>query len=540
MQFSKKFRFLAASVLALQLTIPTLASAEETPVDEIAPSWISQVDYVALGDSLAHGMNEVGEIGLGYTDFIAQTLKKEGFITSYTKDFAYSGYTTKNVLDDLKVDVEKPITGFGYKSEKATIRTSIKDAEIVTLTVGANDLLPLLQEATATGINMETILKASTEAMTNYASILAEIKKLNSKVEIYVMGYYNSFPYYEATLQTQFKVLLGIMNNSIKTTAEKAGAIFVPTADIVEKNVAGYLPNPENIHLSEAGYQAVANEAFLPIIKNSKLWALTSALHVTQEDTTTAHVKWTAATDNVGVTKYNIYVNNELLDTIDAEETEITLKGLAENTAYTVVVKAVDAAGNESVQSPSTTLTTGGTKIFTDTENHWAYPYIQKAAATGIMKGYDDGTFKPEIAVTRAQAAAILVRSLGLTTVEKAPFTDIHHYDAKTQEEIAAAYAFGLVKGSNGKFNPSQPVTRAQLALMINRAYELKTQQSYVVKGDMPFTDIATYNEETKRAIAMLYEFGIVTGSNGEFSPADSTKRSHAAKILVSFGELLH
>lgn len=539
MQFSKKFRFLAASVLALQLTIPTLASAEEMLVDEIAPSWISQVDYVALGDSLAHGMNEVGGIGLGYTDFIAQTLKKEGFITSYTKDFAYSGYTTKNVLDDLKVDVEKPITGFGYKSEKATIRSSIKDAEIVTLTVGANDLLPLLQEAIATGINMETILKASTEAMTNYASILAEIKKLNPKVEIYVMGYYNSFPYYEATLQTQFKALLGIMNNSIKTTAEKAGAIFVPTADIVEKNVAGYLPNPENIHLSEAGYQAVANEAFLPIIKNSKLWALTSALHVTQEDTTTAHVKWTAATDNVGVTKYNIYVNNELLDTIDAEETEITLKGLAENTAYTVVVKAVDAAGNESVQSPSTTFTTGGTKIFTDTENHWAYPYIQKAAATGIMKGYDDGTFKPEIAVTRAQAAAILVRSLGLTTVEKAPFTDIHHYDAKTQEEIAAAYAFGLVKGSNGKFNPSQPVTRAQLALMINRAYELKTQQSYVVKGDMPFTDIATYNEETKRAIAMLYEFGVVTGSNGEFSPADSTKRSHAAKILVSFGELL-
>ena len=118
------------------------------------------------------------------------------------------------------------------------------------------------------------------------------------------------------------------------------------------------------------------------------------------------------------------------------------------------------------MQIPSTTLTTGGTKIFTDTANHWAYPYIQKAAATGIMKGYDDGTFKPEIAVTRAQAAAILVRSLGLTTVEKAPFTDIHHYDAKTQEEIAAAYAFGLVKGSNGKFNPSQPVTFYHIALL--------------------------------------------------------------------------
>ena len=539
MQFSKKFRFLAASVLALQLTVPTLAGAEENRVDDIAPSWVMQADYVALGDSLAHGMNEVGAIGLGYTDFIAQTLKKDGLITSYTKDFAYSGYTTKNVLNDLQVDVEKEVTGFGYKSEKASLRASIKDAEVVTLTVGANDLLPLLKRQQATGIDMASIMKASTETMANYASILAEIKKLNPKAEIYVMGYYNSFPYYEEALQSQFKMLLGVMNNSIKTTAEKVGAIFVPTADIVAKNVESYLPNPENIHLSEAGYQAVANEAFLPIIKNSKLWDISSAMNVTQESISTANVKWTAATDDVGVTQYNVYVNNQLLETVAAEEMAVTLQDLAENTAYTVTVKAVDAAGNESVQNPSTTFTTAGTPKFTDTENHWALPYIQKAAATGIMKGYADGTFKPELDVTRVQAAAILVRSLGLTTSEKAPFTDISHFDAETQAEIAAAYASGLIKGTDGKFNPSQPVTRAQLALMINRAYEQKMQQAYVVKGEVPFTDIATYNDETKRAIAMLYEFGIVTGSDGKFSPADSTKRSHAAKMLVNFTELL-
>ena len=539
MQFSKKFSFLAASVLALQLAVPTLAGAEENIVDEVAPSWVQQVDYVALGDSLAHGMNEVGAIGLGYTDFIAQSLQKEGLITSYNKGFAYSGYTTKNVLNDLQADVEKPISGFGYKNEQARLRASIKDAEVVTLTVGANDLLPLLDEATATGINMETILKASTEAMTNYATILTEIKKLNPQVEIYVMGYYNSFPYYEEKLQSQFKMLLAVMNNSIKITAEKVGAIFVPTADIVAKNVKAFLPNPENIHLSEAGYQAVANEAFLPIIKKSKLWDISSAINVTQEGLSTAHVKWTAATDNVGVAQYNIYVNNKLLETVTAEKTAIALKDLAENTTYTVTIKAVDAAGNESVQNPNATFTTGGKPNFTDTENHWALPYIQKAAATGIMKGYADGTFKPELDVTRVQATAILVRSLGLTTSESAPFTDVSKYDAETQAEIAAAYASGLVKGTDGKFNPSQPVTRAQLALMINRAYELKTHQSYVVKGEVPFTDIAIYNEETKRAIAMLYEFGIVTGSEGEFSPADSTKRSHAAKILVNFSELL-
>ena len=69
------------------------------------------------------------------------------------------------------------------------------------------------------------------------------------------------------------------------------------------------------------------------------------------------------------------------------------------------------------------------------------------------MNGYTDGTFRPESSVTRAQAAAILVRSLGLTTEEKAPFTDIANYDATTQSEIAAAYVHGLIKGTEGNLS---------------------------------------------------------------------------------------
>ncbi|MEG0450527.1 MAG: GDSL-type esterase/lipase family protein, partial [Lysinibacillus sp.] len=419
MQFSKKFRFLAASILALQFTVPVMAGAEEsTVVDDVAPSWSAQADYVALGDSLAHGMNEVGAIGLGYTDFVAQTLRKEGFIRSYNKGFAYSGYTTVNVLADLKADVQKKITGFGYGSENANIRSGVKDAEIVTLTVGANDILPLLEQSTS--INTSVILAASKKAMENTAAILAEIKMLNPKAQVFVMGYYNSFTYKSEQEQTQFKTLLGLMNSSIKTTAEKAGAIFVPTADIVAANVPDYLPNPENIHLSEAGYQAVAQQAFLPTIKKSALWDNTSAIKVGQVTPTTAHVEWDAATDNVGIAKYNVYVNHQLHKTLSADETVMTLEKLASSTSYTVAVKAVDAAGNESTQSPSASFTTGGTANFTDTKDHWAKDFINQAVASGMMKGYPHDTFKPNQALTRAQAASILVRSLGLSTDEKA------------------------------------------------------------------------------------------------------------------------
>jgi len=377
MRLSKKFRFLASSVLALQLAIPVAASAEEGQGDHIAPSWVVQTDYVALGDSLAHGMNEVGVIGLGYTDFIAQALQQDGLLTSFNKGFAMSGYTTKNVLADLQNDVAKTVTGFGYTDEQAKLRASIKEAEIITLTAGANDLLPILKESQATGIDTVAIIKATKEAVSNIATILSEIKKINPQAEVYVMGYYNSFPYYSENLQKQFNLLLATLNATIKTTTEKAGAIFVPTYDVVAKDVANYLPNPENIHLSEAGYLAVANEAFLPIIKTSSLWDVTQAIGVEVKDRTTVKVSWQEATDNVGVANYLVYVNGKLTSTLNADTTTITLKDLIENTTYNVSIKAIDAAGNESVQNPTVTFTTKGTVSFTDTQNHWAKDYIQ-------------------------------------------------------------------------------------------------------------------------------------------------------------------
>lgn len=538
MQLSKKFRFLAASILTCQLVVPIGVNAEEQR-DYIAPSWVVQADYVALGDSLAHGMDEVGMIGLGYTDFVAQALQQDGFITSYNKGFAYSGYTTKDVLEDLQNNVEKPVVGFGYQSEKVKLRTSIKEAEIITLTAGANDLIPILKESQTTGINATAMLKASQVAIKNIASILEEIKELNPNAQVYVMGYYNSFPYYSQDLQNQFKMLLKVMNATIKTTVEKAGAVFVPTYDIVAKDISSYLPNPENIHLSEAGYLAVANEAFLPAIKASTLWDVSKTIEAKMKDSTTVKINWLEATDNVGVTSYNVYVNGKLTFTQNAETPTITLDNLTENTAYTVAVKAVDASGNESVQSPTVTFTTGRTLSFPDIEKNWAKGFILNAAEAGIMNGYPDGTFKPEQFLTRAEAVSMLVRSLGLTTKEQAPFTDIASYDVGTQSEIAAAYAYGLTKGMDGTFNAGLPVTRAHLAVMLNRAYEYQQKQPYVAKGKAPFSDIASYDEETKHAITMLYEQGIIIGSEGGFAPEAPTKRGHAAKIFINFNSLL-
>ena len=78
-----------------------------------------------------------------------------------------------------------------------------------------------------------------------------------------------------------------------------------------------------------------------------------TASNVTQ---TTVDLSWTASTDNVGVTGYDVYQNNSLVKTVTTTSTQIT--GLSPATTYSFYVKAKDAAGNVSAASNTVTVTT--------------------------------------------------------------------------------------------------------------------------------------------------------------------------------------
>ena len=173
--------------------------------------------------------------------------------------------------------------------------------------------------------------------------------------------------------------------------------------------------------------------------------------------------------------------------------------------------------------------------VFSDIKGHWSEQYVQKIAQMGMIKGYPDGTFKPNAELTRTQAVSLIVRALGLKTDEAAPFADIRYYAKETQAEIAAAYKYGIIKGDGNKFNPQDKVTRAQLALMIHRAYSFVNGKPYEATTIAPFNDLGNYNSETIKAISMLYELKIVDGDNGKFNPSQPTTRAHAAKMLVNF-----
>lgn len=232
----------ASIVLAMSLVVgvPFSASAKKAP----APV---KVEYVALGDSLAAGLSPNGYLDYGYVDYIADSFVAKKYKLADFDNFSVPGYTSDRLLLDVT------------KSKK--IRKEIKSATHITIDIGANDLLAKIN--TDPSKASEALVAVST----NLNKILKTIDGLNPKVKVYVMGYYNCFPYYPAEQQAALMPLLTGLNTQIKSAAAENGDTFVATDKAIAKNYKKYLPNKTNIHLSDSGYKVLAAEFWKAINK---------------------------------------------------------------------------------------------------------------------------------------------------------------------------------------------------------------------------------------------------------------------------------
>ena len=105
---------------------------------------------------------------------------------------------------------------------------------------------------------------------------------------------------------------------------------------------------------------------------------------------------------------------------------------------------------------------------FTDLTGCWAADEIAKAYGKGWVNGYGDNTFRPNATVTRAEFAAMAARFDTEAKPVDTPFTDLTGCWAA--DEIAKAYGKGWVNGyGDNTFRPNGPITRAEAVTLINR-----------------------------------------------------------------------
>ena len=166
-------------------------------------------------------------------------------------------------------------------------------------------------------------------------------------------------------------------------------------------------------------------------------------------------------------------------------------------------------------------------------EGKWYTESVLQMSDLGAVTGFPDGTFQPDGIVTRAQVANVLFKlSGGIPVNYLMNFSDVNQ-EAWYAEGIRWAAAEGVVTGADGKFNPNDPVTRQDLAVMLDRwqqAQGVELDQT----GEAPaFADndqIAAYAAES---VYRMQKAGVINGIDGSFQPKGTATRAQLCKMLA-------
>lgn len=308
-----------------------------------------------------------------------------------------------------------------------------------------------------------------------------------------------------------------------------------------------------------------SNEKVATVSSNGTVKGVASGKAVITATVDDSNLKVTC---EVIVTKEQIAATGLTLD-----QTELTLKtgGMAQlkatvtpanATEDTVLwssntpgVAAVDTSGKVTAKSSGTAQITAkieGTKIsavctvrieeekktLSDLSGHWGEKEITAMIESGFANGYEDGSFRPNASITRAEFITMLVRILentkGIPSAEASSFTDTAGHWA--QKNISAAVSAGITGGyGNGNFGPNDLITREQVAVMLANA-----SGSGNNSGNVAFADGNRVSSWAADKVNYAAGNGWLKGyEDNTFRPGNSASRAEVCTMLLRFYQQL-
>ncbi len=166
-------------------------------------------------------------------------------------------------------------------------------------------------------------------------------------------------------------------------------------------------------------------------------------------------------------------------------------------------------------------------KLFNDIDGHWAYENILNAQKSGVIDGFEDGSFRPDKEITRAEFVKIVVKMKNLKLTDNNYFNDVSS-DAWYCPYISAAFENGIVLGSSDNFYPSDNITREDACVILYRAfYKDEVNESAKIAFD-DFEDISDY---ANNAVTVLSSGGIIKGYDNKFSPKENITRAEVSAV---------
>ncbi|TCS95441.1 GDSL-type esterase/lipase family protein [Hazenella coriacea] len=224
---------LVTGVLFSSVSLTTFANAKDYHAKK-------KVEYVSLGDSIAAGLTPYGSYDLSFADYLRDHFKRSNHKVVDYDNFAVSGYTSDQLRNDIL--------------NNESVRKEIKEATHITIDIGLSDVFRMLLT------DPSRVSEAIDSASANLQIILSTIDDLNPNVDVYVLGYYNPYPYAPQPGQGKMLEIVRSLNSEIKLRTEANGDTYVSTEEIIAKNYQKYMPNPDDNHINIKGHKVIAKE----------------------------------------------------------------------------------------------------------------------------------------------------------------------------------------------------------------------------------------------------------------------------------------
>ena len=187
--------------------------------------------------------------------------------------------------------------------------------------------------------------------------------------------------------------------------------------------------------------------------------------------------------------------------------------------------------------TPTPTPTPGTGLPFTDVPaDRWSYPYIKQLYDAGVVSGTSATTFEPTANVTRAQFVTMIAGLAGadVSGYASGPFDDVQA-GSWYAPYVNWAAASGIVSGTSATtFDPAAEISRQDMAVML---YNYAQQAGVQLKQRTvtPFTDESSIAAYALPAVQALHSAGVISGMpDGSFQPQATTTREQACVVLCA------
>ena len=217
--------------------------------------------------------------------------------------------------------------------------------------------------------------------------------------------------------------------------------------------------------------------------------------------------------------------------------TEDSVKGVkAAYAAYKAAktTEAVEAATADLLKAMPNLVFVPNT--FTDAQSGWYKAAVDFAQASGLMNGMTATEFAPNVTTTRAMVAQVLYRLAGSPTVERTgAFADVApgawYYDA-----MLWASSTGILKGyEDGTYRPARAVSRQEMATILLRMADVKLGADLVDAALAEIADGGSVASWARAGVAFCYLGGIMNGVGGaHFDPTGMLTRAQLAQVFFN------